>query len=121
MNNYSIAERINTEVNASVSYMTDAQQYARPEFWEPAGKYGDCEDFALAKRGKLLSQGFDESALHLALCWVETGEYHCVLLAETDQGLFALDNRYPNPMPPKDLPYKWDKALRGSEWYAISF
>lgn len=57
MNNYSLAERINLQVNASVSYKTDLEQYGVPEFWTEAGTFGDCEDYALLKRAYLLEQG----------------------------------------------------------------
>ena len=37
LNSYSIAERINSDVNASVKYKTDLGQYNVPEFWTVAG------------------------------------------------------------------------------------
>ena len=58
MNSYSIAERINSKVNASVTYKTDLEQYSTPEFWKEAGAFGDCEDYALLKRQRLLESGF---------------------------------------------------------------
>ena len=33
MNSHSIAERINSDVNASVTYKTDLAQYGKPEHW----------------------------------------------------------------------------------------
>ena len=80
MNSYSVAERINSQVNASVTYKTDLAQYGTPEFWKEAGAFGDCEDYALRKRELLLKAGFARKDLHLACCWCETGEYHAVLL-----------------------------------------
>ena len=44
MNSYAIAERINSDVNASVTYKTDLEQYSKPEYWQEAGVFGDCED-----------------------------------------------------------------------------
>ena len=44
MNSYDIAEGINFDVNASVTYKSDACQYKRPEFWVAAGVFGDCEE-----------------------------------------------------------------------------
>ena len=121
MDSYSLAERINSDVNASVTYKTDLDQYSRPEYWCEAGKYGDCEDYALLKRAYLLEQGWPNDKLILACCAVETGEYHCVLIVETDKGWFVLDNRYQSLMPPSMLPYKWGKGLRGNKWYELSF
>ena len=123
MNSYSIAERINSQVNASVTWMSDSEQYDRPEFWIEANTFGDCEDYALLKRAYLLEQGFNRKDLHLACCWDETGTYHCVLLSNTDKGWFVLDNRCTWPMTPKSLPYRWDKALDevDGKWYELSF
>ena len=123
MNSHSVAERINSDVNASVTWMSDSEQYDTPEYWVEAGTIGDCEDYALRKRELLLKAVFARKDLHLACCWVETGDYHCVLLCNTSKGWFVLDNRYPFPTPPKQLPYKWDKALDevDGKWYELSF
>jgi predicted transglutaminase-like cysteine proteinase len=120
-NSYSLAARINSDVNARVTYSTDLQQFGVPEFWQEAGKFGDCEDYALLKRALLLKDGWPHDKLFLACCWVETGEYHCVLIVDTDKGFFVLDNRYQWLMQPKPLPYHWDKALKGGEWCELSF
>ena len=45
MNSYSVAERINSDVNASVKYKTDLGQYGVPEFWTMAGKFGAAASF----------------------------------------------------------------------------
>ena len=80
MNSHSLAERINSDVNASVSYKTDLEQYDKFDFWLEAKTLGDCEDYALRKRELLLKAGFARKDLHLACCWCETGEYHAALL-----------------------------------------
>jgi len=84
VNSYSLAERINSKVNASVTYKSDLEQYSKPEFWKEAGAFGDCEDYALLKRHRLIEAGFARKDLHLACCWDETGAYHCVLLELLD-------------------------------------
>lgn len=123
MNSHSLAERINSKVNASVTYKTDVEQYNKPEHWVEAGTFGDCEDYALRKRELLLNAGFARKDLHLALCWDETGAYHCILLCNTSKGWFVLDNRHPLPMIPKQCKYAWDKALDEADgkWYVLSF
>ena len=77
MNSYSVAERINSDVNASVKYKTDLGQYGVPEFWTMAGKFGDCEDYALAKRSALLHAGWPKDKLGLCVCYTQSGEGHC--------------------------------------------
>ena len=34
-----------------------------------AGKFGDCEDYALAKRNALLNAGWDKDKLGLCFCY----------------------------------------------------
>lgn len=120
---YSIVSDINDEVNASVTYQTDVQQYSNPEFWTPAVKLGDCEDYALLKRNKLLAAGADESQMGLVCCYVrelpDTASGHCVLWVNTDKGGFIFDNRYQGLQRPTDLDYIWESMLKDSKWYAI--
>ena len=120
LNSYSIAERINSDVNASVKYKTDLGQYNVPEFWTVAGKFGDCEDYALLKRKMLIDAGFDRDKIHLCTCFVD-GAGHCVLLVETDRGNYILDNNQSEPVQPSFLSYKWDKIQKGDKWYELSF
>jgi predicted transglutaminase-like cysteine proteinase len=102
LNSYAIAERINRDVNASVSYMSDSEQFGIPEFWSEARSgFDDCDGYALLKRALLKEQGFDEDKIHIATCWInvkaiDTG--HCVLIVETDKGQFILDNNLKDPV-----------------------
>ena len=128
MNSYSVAERINREVNASVSYMSDSEQFGVPEFWcEARSGFGDCEDYALLKRALLKEQGFDEDKIHIATCWINvkadnTG--HCVLIVETDKGQFVLDNNLKDPVPLNfetvGYKYLWNIIEREGKWYEFS-
>ncbi len=77
VNSYSIAERINSQVNASVQYKTDLEQYDKPEFWVEANTFGDCEDYALLKRAYLLEQGWDVDKIHL----VVVGRKQAIIIA----------------------------------------
>ena len=116
MNNYNAAQRINSQVNASVTYKTDLAQFEVPEFWQEAGKFGDCEDYALAKRSALLHTGWPKDKLGLCVCYTQSGEGHCVLWVDTDKGSFILDNNYAFPMKPSELPYKWESMLCDGVW-----
>ena len=120
MQSYSVAERINRDVNASVKYKTDLGQYGVPEFWTVANKFGDCEDYALLKRKMLIDAGFDRDKIHLCTCFVGDAG-HCVLLVETDRGNYILDNNQSEPVQPNFLSYKWDKIQKGDKWYELSF
>jgi len=119
-NSYDIAERINRDVNASVTYKTDLEQYGKPEHWCLPTDFGDCEDYALLKRKMLIDAGFDRDKIHLCTCFVG-GDGHCVLLVETDRGNYILDNNQSEPVQPSFLSYKWDKIQKGDKWYELSF
>ena len=78
--------------------------------WNPISEDGgDCDSYAMAKLHRLLDRGWPISALRLATCYVETGEYHAVLLADLNGQTWVLDNRYGHPAEFQLLPYKWDK------------
>ena len=115
MNRYETAARINREVNESVSYQTDAAQYGRPEHWEPAGRLGDCEDYALLKRARLLEAGWDAGRLGLVTCRAG-GVGHCVLWVDTNDGSFILDNIHHEPRTPSLLDYEWEAMLCNGQW-----
>lgn len=119
VNSYSIAERINSQVNESVQYKTDLAQYATPEFWKEAGTFGDCEDYALLKRKLLLGHGWPSDKMGLCICYLPTGEGHCVLWVDTDKGSFILDNNYNWPVSPIDLPYVWESMLCNGKWLKL--
>jgi Predicted periplasmic protein len=55
----------------------------RLSFGTMAGKFGDCEDYALAKRSALLHAGWPKDKLGLCVCYTQSGEGHCVLWVDT--------------------------------------
>ena len=117
-NSYDLAETIHSKVNLNTEYRTDLKQYGVPEFWAMAGKFGDCEDYALAKRSALLHAGWPKDKLGLCVCYVN-GEGHCCLWVGTDKGSFILDNNYAFPMKPSELPYKWESMLCDGVWQQL--
>lgn len=116
---YKLVEKINDEVNNSVTYKTDSLKYGLPEFWECATTQGDCEDYALTKRGRLLELGCPPDKICLVFCDVPGEGGHCVLYVETDKGGFILDNRFSGVRTPTELGYTWVSILRGKVWYTL--
>ncbi|KAB0678865.1 transglutaminase-like cysteine peptidase [Aureimonas leprariae] len=84
--------RVNDDVNAAIRPTSD-----RPgplgDVWSLAPRRGDCEDYAITKRHRLIALGWPPSALRLAVARTGRGEGHAVLVAKTDQGDYVLDNR----------------------------
>jgi predicted transglutaminase-like cysteine proteinase len=86
---------VNREVNRDIVPAMTAGD-ALTEDWVIAPPAGDCKDYAITKRHKLLARGWPSRALLLAEVVVPSGEHHLILvvrLAETD---LVLDNLTPN-------------------------
>ena len=86
--------RANTAINAEVEPVTDQEQWGKPEQWDyPATGKGDCEDYVLEKRKRLMKLGWPRSALLITVVRDKKGDGHAVLTARTDRGDFILDNQ----------------------------
>ena len=86
---------VNDRFNSQVQPRTDADFYSRREYWTYPQGFGDCEDYALAKRRALIELGWPAAMLRLALVRQSNGDAHAVLVALTDLGDFVLDNLEP--------------------------
>lgn len=89
---WQVIRDINKEVNASIVAMTDLEVYGKDEVWEYPKTAGDCEDFVLLKRRKLMERGFALSDLLITVVRKPDGEGHAVLTVRTNNGDFILDN-----------------------------
>lgn len=87
----SLLKRVNVSVNKAIKPQADQQAFGRKEYWTARTLKGDCEDYALAKRAKLLRQGFKSSQLLLTMGHNGV-EPHTVLVVRTRDGDFVLDN-----------------------------
>jgi predicted transglutaminase-like cysteine proteinase len=86
-------DEINREVNHAIDPATDAEIYGVNEWWAMPDVRGDCEDFALLKRRKLIERGWPSGALLMTVVRDEKNEGHAILTARTSQGDFVLDNK----------------------------
>jgi predicted transglutaminase-like cysteine proteinase len=86
-------QSVNTYYNQSVTAVTDEDLYQAAEFWTYPNGYGDCEDYALAKRRELIEAGWPASVLLMSVVKQANGEGHAVLLVRTDRGDLVLDNQ----------------------------
>ncbi|KQR30741.1 transglutaminase [Rhizobium sp. Leaf155] len=89
---WTVIRDINTEVNTTIVAMTDQEVYGKDEYWEYPKTAGDCEDFVLLKRKKLIEKGFAVSDLLITVVRKPDGEGHAVLTVRTNDGDFILDN-----------------------------
>lgn len=85
--------QINLQVNKSIDPITDQDQWGVIDQWDfPSQGRGDCEDYALLKRQKLIESGFPKSALLITVVKEQNGDGHSVLTVKTDRGDYVLDN-----------------------------
>ena len=99
-----LVESINRFVNQTILPATDLAIYGVADFWSepitenqlaggPSAKvYGDCEDYVLEKRRRLVAAGVAPENLSIAIALNNRGALHAVLLVRTDAGEMVLDN-----------------------------
>jgi predicted transglutaminase-like cysteine proteinase len=85
---WSTLKRVNAQVNSLISPKSDG----RIDVWTVNARAGDCEDYVLSKRKKLIAAGLPASALRIAHVKTSSGEDHAILVVMTDKGKFVLDN-----------------------------
>jgi predicted transglutaminase-like cysteine proteinase len=98
---------INTAVNAAIEPKNDAVVSGFGDRWTLAPQAGDCEDYAITKRHKLISMGWPARAVRLAVTYTASGEGHMVLVIRSSRGDLVLDNRI-------DAIRAWNKT--GLKW-----
>ena len=84
--------KINNGVNAAVLPMTDMEIWGREEVWSYPNGSGDCEDYALEKRRRLMAIGVPAGDLLMTVVRQPNGDGHAVLTVRTSLGDFVLDN-----------------------------
>jgi len=100
---------VNNAVNAAVVAVSDADYYQVAEYWAYPDGYGDCEDFALAKRRALIEAGWNPSTLLMTVVRESNGSGHAVLLVRTDRGDVVLDNQDGRVLLWNETPYQFLK------------
>ncbi len=114
---------INDGVNAAVAPRTDMEMWGREEVWSyPAGQ-GDCEDYALEKRRRLMAFGVPAGDLLMTVVRQPNGDGHAVLTVRTSLGDFVLDNLETHIAAWEDTPYTFIKRQSESNsgvWVKIT-
>ncbi len=100
---------INTLVNTMIAPASDEELYGQVEYWTIPVTKGDCEDYVLLKRKKLIDLGWPESDLLITVVRDERGDGHAVLTVRTNKGDFILDNKESRILPPSLTPYDYIK------------
>lgn len=93
---------VNADVNRSIRWTRD-----RANVWKVGTRTGDCEDYALTKRSKLMKLGFPASALRMAIVKTRKGDGHAVLVVKTNKGDYVLDNVHNRIKKREHTNYRW--------------
>ncbi|MBT9290278.1 transglutaminase-like cysteine peptidase [Prosthecodimorpha staleyi] len=102
-----VLEGVNRAVNREILPVNDRSGPGIVDQWSLAPTSGDCEDFAITKRHRLIQAGWPASALRLAVGRVPNGEGHAVLVVKTRDGDLVLDNRSDAIRPWRATDIRW--------------
>jgi predicted transglutaminase-like cysteine proteinase len=109
--------RINQQVNASIKAKTDEDHWGVEDVWDFAEDgYGDCEDYQLIKRKRLVEAGFPRRALRMTVVIDEEGAGHAVMMVRTTRGDFILDNKRNAILPWHKTGYAYIKREGDEDW-----
>jgi predicted transglutaminase-like cysteine proteinase len=87
-------QRINRDVNEEIEPISDMDQWNTLEKWSyPTTGKGDCEDYVLEKRRRLMEAGWPVQSLLITVVREKNGNGHAVLTVKTDRGDLVLDNQ----------------------------
>lgn len=108
---YDVAVAVDQQVNAAIAPV--AAEW--PDVWrDDSPASGDCEDYALSKRRRLLDMGFNPLNIAPLLTYgTWHGPGHMRLAVHTNRGWLVLDNMA------GPAPYRGDAhdLLLGNQWY----
>ena len=113
---------INNAVNASVTPRTDAEMWGKEEVWSYPTNIGDCEDYALEKRRRLMALGVPAGDLLMTVARQRNGDGHAVLTVRTSRGEFILDNLEPRVLAWSETEYTYLKRQserNSGAWVAV--
>ncbi|HEX2257906.1 MAG TPA: transglutaminase-like cysteine peptidase [Afifellaceae bacterium] len=114
---------VNAEINRSIVPVTDLDYHGIEELWTLPVSHGDCEDYVLLKRHRLVRLGWPAGALLATVVFDEEGEGHAVLAVRTDRGDLILDNKTDAVRFWHDTAYRYVKRQSDTDpkrWVSIS-
>lgn len=90
-----LLQAVNRSVNRQIRPANDdaTAGMGTGDEWSLSPRSGDCEDYAITKRHRLIALGWPTQSLLLAVALTGWGEGHAVLVVKTNKGDFVLDNR----------------------------
>ncbi len=114
---------LNEELNERIRPRDDLSLFGVSDFWTRGLRYGDCEDYIIAKKEALIARGMaPENLLYGIIQDDWNGGYHAVLILRTTDGDYVLDNLRDRILPWEKTGYDFIMRQSGIEaeaWVAI--
>lgn len=106
-----------SDIRAAQSHVQRTLRYTPDgpvDTWGARNGFGDCEDFALAKREYLIQRSASPRDLRIVMGWDRVGARHAVLFArDTEDKWWVLDNQYTDPVPAGRNRMRYDTGIWG--------
>ena len=105
-----------------VTPRTDMEMWGKEEIWSYPTNVGDCEDYALEKRRRLMALGVPAGDLLMTVVRQPNGDGHAVLTVRTSRGDFILDNLEPRVLAWTETEYTYLKRQserNSGAWVAV--
>lgn len=114
---------LNEEINARIRPRDDLSLFGVSDFWTRGLRYGDCEDYVIAKKEALIARGIaPENLLYGIIRDDWNGGYHATLILRTTDGDYVLDNLRDRILPWEETGYDFIMRQSGVEaeaWVAV--
>ncbi len=114
--------QVNRDVNREI-VPQENNNGVMAEEWLVAPRKGDCNDYAVTKRHKLLARGWPSRSLLLSEVIIPSGEHHLVLVVRTREEDVVLDNLSQTVRPVSQIHYQWVRAQQAGNpkfWSTIN-
>ena len=95
---WKVVSRVNRGVNSQIRPRTDMEMWGHEEIWSFPVEFGDCEDYVIEKRRRLIAMGVPSGNLLITVLRQPNGDGHAVLTVRTfRRRLRARQSRQPDP------------------------
>ena len=88
-----LLKTINEEVNDAIIPQMEIGTGTKADVWKIFPIAGDCDDYVVSKRSRLIAAGWEPRNLRIAVAFTRSGQGHAVLVVSTKGGDYVLDNR----------------------------
>lgn len=88
-----LVKTINEEVNDAIIPQMEIGTGTKADVWKIFPLAGDCDDYVVSKRSRLIAAGWEPRNLRIAVAFTRSGQGHAVLVVSTKGGDYVLDNR----------------------------